>query len=140
MAIDAMARVPMDANQPANFTGLAEKVGHAMDHDHVATVGFAHWPVAASPFYDDLRRATTYAPVLGQIRDAGALLHAVPTRPGMFSRFTPDQYRAPYLQQAVHAAERDPLSRWVRYLAACRTANVCQTLGHVDGPVAASRS
>jgi alpha-mannosidase len=131
-SIDAMARVPVDANQPANFTGLAEKVGHAMDHDHVATIGFAHWPAAVSPYYDDLRRATSYAPVLGKFV---TLEHYFTNTeaPGMFSRFTPDQYRAPYLQQTVHAGERDPISRWVRYLTACRTANVCQTLGTLTG-------
>jgi alpha-mannosidase len=131
-SIDALARVPIDASLATSFTGLAEKVGHAMDHDHVATVGFAHWPAAASPFYDDLRRATSYAAVLGKFVTLEHYFTNTDS-PGMFSRFTPDQYRAPYLQQAVHAGQRDPLSRWVRYLASCRTANICQTLATLTG-------
>ncbi len=126
-AIDALTRVPLDANQPGSFTGLAEKLGHAMDHDQVATAGFAHWPGLTSPFYDDLRRATAYAPVLGKFVTLDDYFSGHDS-PGMFSRFTPDQYRSPYLQQAVAAGEADPLSRWVRYLTRVRTANACGTL------------
>jgi hypothetical protein len=31
----------------------------------------------------------------------------------MYSKFTPDEYRSPYLQQDVAAGRSDPLSRWV---------------------------
>ena len=126
-AIDALTRVPLDASQPGSFTGLAEKLGHAMDHDQVATAGFAHWPGLTSPFYDDLRRATAFAPVLGKFVTLDDYFSGHDS-PGMFSRFTPDQYRSPYLQQAVAAGEADPLSRWVRYLTRVRTANACGTL------------
>ena len=34
--IDALARAPLDAGQHGSFIALAEKIGHAMDHDHVA--------------------------------------------------------------------------------------------------------
>ena len=111
--IEAIARVPLDANEPGSFMALAEKIGHAMDHDHVATVSFAHWPGQASPFYDDLRRVMAIAPVIGKFVTLDHYF-ANTDSSGMYSKFTPDEYRSPYLQQDVAAGRGDPLSRWVR--------------------------
>ncbi len=112
--IDAIGRAPLDARQNGTFVALAEKIGHAMDHDHVATIGLAHWPSQSSIFYDDLRRVAGYAPVLGKFVTLDH--YFANTDPaGGYSRNTPDEYRSPYLQQAVSQKEVDPLSRWARY-------------------------
>jgi alpha-mannosidase len=127
MGIDALSRVPLDASLPASLLGLAEKLGHAMDHDHVATVAFAHWPSQGNMFYDDLRRASAFAPVLGKFvalenyfSDTGSS--------GSYSKFTADQYRTPYLQQAAERGKPDALSRWVRHQRRCHAADACQTI------------
>jgi alpha-mannosidase len=111
--IEAIARVPLDASEPGSFMALAEKIGHAMDHDHVATMSFAHWPGQASPFYDDLRRVMATAPVIGKFVTLDHYFANTDTS-GTYSKFTPDEYRSPYLQQDVAAGRGDPLSRWVR--------------------------
>jgi len=131
-AIDALARVPLDASQPASFTLLAEKMGHAMDHDQVATIALAHWPGRASPLYDDLRRMAAYAPVLGKF----VLLEhyfAGNEAGGTYSRFMPDQYSSPYLRQAVAENRADPLSRWARHLRRCHVAEMADTLTMLAG-------
>lgn len=127
MGIDALSRVPLDVTQPANMLGLAEKIGHAMDHDHVATIAFAHWPAQGNMFYNDLRRASDYAPVLGKFM---LLDHyfAEGTSSGSYSKFSADQYRTPYLQQAIDRGKPDPLSRWVRYQRRSRSADACQMI------------
>ncbi|HEY2146500.1 MAG TPA: hypothetical protein VGH32_01095, partial [Pirellulales bacterium] len=111
--IEAIARVPLDAREPGTFMALAEKIGHAMDHDHVATVSFAHWPGQASIFYDDLRRVMAIAPVIGKFVSLEHYFEGTDSS-GMYSKFTPDEYRSPYLQQDVAAGRSDPISRWVR--------------------------
>ena len=53
-----------------------------------------------------------------------------PTRvsSGSYSKFSADQYRTPYLQQAIERGKPDALSRWVRHQRRCRTADACQTI------------
>lgn len=109
-AIDALTRVPLDADLPESFLSFAQKMGESMDLDHVAMVGFAHWPGLARPWYEDLRRIAAYAPVLGKFITMNEFLAQTAT-PGHLTRFTADQYRAPYLQQAIIRRQPDPLLR-----------------------------
>ena len=112
--IDALERLPLDANAAESFLGFPRKMGEAMDLDHVATVVFAHWPGQISPFFADLRRSAAYAPVLGKfISLADYFEHT--TRPGELTKFKSDQYRAPYLRQAIVREETDALSHLVRH-------------------------
>ncbi|HXT59200.1 MAG TPA: hypothetical protein VN699_11220 [Pirellulales bacterium] len=113
-AIDALERLPLDANLPESFLGFPRKLGEAMDLDHVATVVFAHWPGQISPFFGDLRRSAAYAPVLGKfITLTDYFRHT--TRPGELTKFKADLYRAPYLRQAIIREEVDPLSHLLRH-------------------------
>jgi alpha-mannosidase len=126
-AIDILGRIPLDAGQHSSFTSLAEKVSHAMDHDQVATVCFAHWPGKTSPFYDDLRCVMSMAPVIGKFVTLDHYF-ANTDSSGMFSKFTPDEYRTPYLQQEVASGRSDPLSRWVRYAKRLATTDAAAAL------------
>ncbi len=110
-AIEALARLPRDAAQSATFLDFAKRMGEAMDTDHVASVILAHWPGAASPWYDDLRRVARYTSALGKfitLDDYFSDTYA----PAQTVRFLADEYRAPYLKQAVIRRQADPLSRW----------------------------
>ena len=49
-SLDAIARVPLNANLPETFLSLATKLGESMDMDHVATLCLAHWPGQISPW------------------------------------------------------------------------------------------
>jgi alpha-mannosidase len=125
--IDALGRVPLDAREHGSFLALAQKIGHAMDHDHVATLSFAHWPGQVSPFYDDLRRVMAIAPVIGKFVTLDHYFTSTDSS-GSYSRFTPDEYRSPYLQQDVAAGKADPLSRWVRCAERAAANSACEAL------------
>jgi alpha-mannosidase len=88
-------------------------MGESMDTDHVATVVFAHWPGAASPFYRDLGRMASYGAALGKFVTLTDYFENTDT-PNEPSRFKADQYRSPYLRQAVIRQQIDPISTHVR--------------------------
>ena len=111
-AIEALARLPRDAAQSATFLDFAKRLGESMDTDHVASVILAHWPGAASPWYDDLRRAARYTSALGKfitLDDFFSETYA----PAQTARFLADEYRTPYLKQSIIRREADPLSRTI---------------------------
>jgi alpha-mannosidase len=107
--IDVFARVPCDATRAESFLGFSRRMADAMDGDHVATLAFAHWPGVVSPWFDVLRRIAELSPVLGKFMLLDDYFHHT-DMPGRLSKFEPDEYRCPYLIQAVAAAQRDPLS------------------------------
>lgn len=109
-AIDALGRLPQDANTAESLLTYPRRMGETMDADHVATLVFAHWPGQVSPFFEDLRRTASYAPVLGRFITLSDYFQQT-DRPGELTRFRADQYRAPYLRQAIVKEEADPLSR-----------------------------
>jgi alpha-mannosidase len=113
-SIDALAKIPLDADRADSFFRLPEKLGGAMEMDHSATVVFAHWPGRVCPWYGDLARISSYSRVLGAFctledyfKQAGLS--------GQKVKYNADQYRSPYLAQDVAANRADPISLWVRY-------------------------
>ncbi|HYW77943.1 MAG TPA: hypothetical protein VE890_00130, partial [Thermoguttaceae bacterium] len=63
--LETVGRVPIDVSRADAFLRLSERLGDAMDLDHVATIVLAHWPGQSSPWYEDLRRIAKYSTVLG---------------------------------------------------------------------------
>jgi alpha-mannosidase len=115
-AIDAIAKPPLDASKPETFLSYAQKLGESMDSDHVATLCLAHWPRVVCPWYDDLRRCAAFTPTLGKFTTVEHYFRDT-YRPGSLDRFDADQYRSPYLKQAVIRKQADPLSAIARYWA-----------------------
>jgi alpha-mannosidase len=112
-SIEALGRVPFDVSQADAFLRLPERLGNSMDLDHVATVVLAHWPGQSSPWYDDLRRVAKYSSVLGKFSTIDDYFQQT-SYSSQRARHEPDEYRSPYLKQAVAAGQPDPISRWVR--------------------------
>ncbi|HND52949.1 MAG TPA: hypothetical protein PLV92_11150, partial [Pirellulaceae bacterium] len=112
--IDAVARPPLDASKPQTFLSLAMKLGESMDSDHVATLMLAHWPGQASPWLDVLRRVAKYSPAMGRFVSFEKYFRDTDP-PGQIDRFEVDQYRSPYLKQAIIRRQVDPISSSVRY-------------------------
>ena len=110
--IDALARPPRDAAKHETFLEFSRLMGETMDTDHVATVVFAHWPGAVSPWYDDLRRIGRRSDVLGKFITLESYFRDTEA-PGRITKFEADEYRTPYLRQAVNAGKPNPLSRHV---------------------------
>jgi alpha-mannosidase len=99
-AVDCYGRAPLDAAKPESFLDLSRRLGESMDRDMVATLVFAHWPGATSPYYDDLRRIAGYAPVLGKFIRLSDYFENT-ERPGQIKKFSPDRYRTTYLRQSI---------------------------------------
>ena len=116
-AIDALTRLPLDANRPETFLGLPRTLGESMDRDHVATVVFGALAVAGRhAFYGDLRRMAAYRRGAGPSSLRWPIILPIPPAPGELIKFKADGYRSPYLRQAVAQANR---SRSRRYGQAC---------------------
>lgn len=98
--IDALAKVPLEADLPATFLGLAEKAAATMDSDQAATLVFAHWPGRSSEYYEDLRRGARFSPVLGKFVTLTEYLK-LSSAPGDNAHFRCDEYRSPYMKQAI---------------------------------------
>ncbi len=126
-AIEALARLPLDASKAENFLQLPEKLGRAMDVDHAASAVLAHWPGQASPWYRDLQRMAQYSPALGRFASAADCLRRT-EYVGQSTRYKADQYRSAYLRQAVQASQADPISRWTRYYARLALAETAERL------------
>ncbi len=118
-SIDTIGRVPLDARDAGSILQLPEKLGESMDYDYVSMLSFVHWPGQVSVFYDDFRRVAKYAPVFGKFVTVDDFFSNTESA-GQFSRFEPDQYRSPYLAQAVRAARPNYLSSHSRRHALCR--------------------
>ena len=135
-SVGALGRLPVDASRHECFLRLPERLGDAMDLDHTATAVFAHWPGQASPWYRDLRRMADYSPALGRFLLVTDYFQTT-EHSGQTVRYKADQYRSPYLSQAVAAKRPDPISSWVRYYrrrAAAETeAALCTLAELVDG-------
>jgi alpha-mannosidase len=113
-SLDAIARVPLNANLPETFLSLATKLGESMDMDHVATLCLAHWPGQISPWYGDLQRVARQTAALGRFMTVDKYFEATDL-PGINDRLDADQYSSPYLKQAIIRQQPDPISRCVKY-------------------------
>ena len=111
---ESLARVPIDITSADAFLRLPERLGSFMDVDYAATVVLAHWPGQFSPWYELLRRTSRYTTVTGAFTTIAEYFQRT-SYSGQRNRYTADQYRSPYLVQAVASGQRDPLTRWVRY-------------------------
>ncbi len=130
LAIDALARPPLNASQPGTFLRLAMKMGESMDRDHVAAVCLAHWPGVVSPWYEDLRRIARYVNALGKAVTLEEFFQDTET-PSQTDRFDADQYRSPFLKEAIVRRRHDPISsvaRWWRRRAVAEAIQTVDTL------------
>jgi alpha-mannosidase len=125
--LEAVARVPIDASRADAFLRLPQRLGDSMDLDHAATVVLAHWPGQSSPWYRDLKRIAAYSPVLGRFATITDYFEQTGLA-GQQKQYPVDQYRSPYLSQAVAAGQADPISRWTRYFARRASIEALQTL------------
>ena len=113
-SLDALAKIPLDANRADSFFRLPEKLGSGMEMDHPPTLVFAHWPGRVCPWYDDLARISSYSQVLGAFCTLDDYFQQAGLS-GQKVKYNADQYRSPYLAQDVAANRADPISLWVRY-------------------------
>jgi len=107
--IDALAKFPLDATKAETFLTFYSKLGEAMDGEHVATLAFAHWPGAVSPWYDDLKCIAKYSECLGSFTTVETYFEETDTA-NYHGNFQPEDYRSPWLQQSVIRRHQNPVS------------------------------
>jgi alpha-mannosidase len=112
--IDAFARIPFDASLPETYLTLAIKLGEMLDSDHAAGICLVHWPGTPCPWYDDLVRVHHYCGAIGKFVCFEEFFREI-NDSGIADRFQADQYRSPFLQQAVVTKQTNPLSRQMAY-------------------------
>jgi hypothetical protein len=119
--VTAIARPALDVGRPCGILELPDRLGDAMDHDHVAVVPLAHYAGNASRWHGLLRRIGARSDLLGTFvtptqlvdRDGEAATPAsfepdafpCPLPPAVGQGIAPDQIRAA-ARQAVRAAGR----------------------------------
>ena len=99
-SITALARLPLSAAVPESVLRLPRELGEAMDHDHVAAIGFAHSPGHTSPWYQRLKRIASFGSVLGNFVGLDACFRDAELMTGP-TQFDADDYRTPYLRTAA---------------------------------------
>ena len=113
-SVNAAGRTPISAESADAFLNLGVTIGESLDSAHTASLVFAHWPNRFCQWYEDLRRASQYADVLGTFVTCSKYFSQIED-PGFGEEFTADQYSTPFFKQAVIRNTDDPISRWVRY-------------------------
>ena len=126
-SIEALARVPIDITRADSFLRLPEQLGDSMDLDYVSTTLFAHWPGQSSRWFEDFQRLAKYTTAFGEFTTLDEYFRQTALT-GQTTRYTADEYRSPYLRQAVAAGQRDPISRWHRYYRRRATVEAAETL------------
>lgn len=131
----AIARIPLDADLPESFLKIPEKLGDAMDHDQIASLTFAHWPGQARDWYEDIARVSRFEPVFGTFVTAEAFLDlsssAAHTGQGL-----PDEYRTPYLKQAIIRRRDEPTHRYRNAIQQSMTLQAAETLSVLSDTLA----
>ncbi|MCA9181631.1 MAG: hypothetical protein KDA51_09260, partial [Planctomycetales bacterium] len=64
--LSALACDALDAADPASYLALGWKLGDALEHQHVPSVLFAHWPNRSCEFAELLARVCRRTPALGK--------------------------------------------------------------------------
>jgi alpha-mannosidase len=126
--IPALAERPIDAAQPDSFLRLGVRIGESFDSAHGASVLFAHWPGAASVWFEDLVRAQRYGPVFGRFVTLREYFQQA-VFSGRRDAYSQDQYRGDWPGSQIAAAGDNPLSRIRNYWRNQRRLAECRGLG-----------
>jgi alpha-mannosidase len=130
--LSALTRPPLDAARAESVLSLPQHLGEVMDNDHVAAIGFAHYPGRVSRWYEQLQRIKKFGSVLGRF----VTLKDCFTESNLMSgatQFEADDYRSPYLRELAAAGMPaiSPLVEQVRAEAECRSGSVFSLLGNL---------
>ena len=113
-SILAHGEVPLNADDAGSFVGLGVKLGETIDSSHIACLVLCHWPDKTCQSFKDLMRITQYGPLLGSFVNAEDYFESV-YDPGYGDTFTSDEYRDPYLKQAIQNDTPNPISSVTKY-------------------------
>jgi len=113
--VEAVARPPLDVTAAQAVLTLPDRLGDALDHDHIAVVQFAHYAGTASPWHGLVRRIGGWSGLLGTFVTPRALVEST-AGAGSLASFEPDAF-AP-----TPPPEADPRSAIAAAVASARAA------------------
>jgi len=102
-SVEAVARMPLDARTARAVLELPERIGDALDHDHVAVITFARHAGTAGPWHGLLRRIGRWTTAFGTFVTPSELF-ARTAGSGTPASFEPDAF-APERPPATTAAD-----------------------------------
>ncbi len=102
--LPALAAPVLDAADPASFVSLGWTVGESLDHQHVPTLVFAHWPDNACDYFRLLKIISRRTPALGKWRLVDEYF-AETDQPYHQERLDPFAFRYNWLAEAESAAD-----------------------------------
>ena len=105
----ASSRLPMAIDGAAAFQKFADRYSESMQEDSTAIGVLARLPVLNSPWLDDLKRTSEYAPVFGQFVTWDEYRNEIQTHDQPKS-FPPGEYLSPALIQASVLKTEAPIS------------------------------
>lgn len=103
------SRLPMAIDGAAAFQKFADRYTESMQEDTTAIGMLARLPSVTSPWLDDLKRTTEYAPVFGQFVTWDEYQHEIQTHDQPKS-FHPGEYLSPSLIQSSVLKTEAPIS------------------------------
>ena len=107
--IAAASRIPMAIDSAAGFQKLADRLNETMQEDQTAALFLARLPQTRAPWLTDLRRAATWAPVLGEFASLDTLCqHAAGSRLSELHQHS--DYLSPALIQSAVLKTEPPIS------------------------------
>ena len=110
----AVGDLPLSATDAGSFIGLGVRMGEAIDSAHVAAAVFVHWPNDVCESFHDLVRISNYGPLFGSFTGLEEYFETV-YDPGYGDSFSADEYKSPFLKQAVERKAVNPISKYTTY-------------------------
>ncbi len=126
-SISALGYAPHSATDSGALLRLGLSIGEQIDSAHVATMVFAHWPGRVCESFQDLLRCNAYGSLFGRFIHFEDYFETV-YDPGFGDTFNADDYRSPYLQQAITSQQLNPLSRIADYWSVHYQLSSCRAL------------
>ena len=129
--IDAFARAPYPADNPATFFNLAHYWFKTTREDHAATIALVHSGLPAAPWYRDLLELVRLAPLFGTWTTFSRYFSDVLAgeHPAALSA---DDFHADFLGERVNAHANHPVSAFADHLRQRRRLDACFTFAALN--------
>ncbi|GAB5406725.1 MAG: hypothetical protein Aurels2KO_49560 [Aureliella sp.] len=103
--LPAVAVDALDASDPASFLALGLEIGDALDHQHVPTTLFAHWPGRTCDYHHLMKIVSDHTPALGRWQIANTYFSET-DQPYHQERFSASEFRYNWLTETEQPAQQ----------------------------------
>lgn len=107
--LPAVSRIPLAIDSASSFLRFADRMTESMQEDNCAGLSLAHLPTLQTPWLTDLRTATSYAPVFGQLVTINDFIEMTTTQAAA-CQFEAGEYLSPHLIQSSVLQTESPVT------------------------------